>query len=59
MNVLELNLISQICQRILKSCYCPSLEDRLNDVLSKLETYLNNCTFKSTNTIEVNSIICT
>ncbi|XP_029343929.1 synergin gamma isoform X1 [Acyrthosiphon pisum] len=49
----QLNLISQICQRILKSCYCPSLEDRLNDVLSKLETYLNNCTFKSTNTIEV------
>lgn len=49
----QLNLISQICQRILKSYYCPSLEDRLNDVLSKLETYLNNCTFKSTNTIEV------
>ncbi|CAI6342774.1 unnamed protein product [Macrosiphum euphorbiae] len=51
--MIQLNLISQICQRILKSCYCPSLEDRLNDVLSKLETYLNNCTFKSTNTIEV------
>ncbi|KAL4132564.1 hypothetical protein QTP88_009691 [Uroleucon formosanum] len=49
----QLNLISQICQRILKSCYCPSLDDRLNDVLSKLEIYLNNCTFKSTNTIEV------
>ncbi|XP_060860565.1 synergin gamma-like isoform X3 [Metopolophium dirhodum] len=49
----QLNLVSQICQRILKSCHCPSLEDRLNDVLSKLETYLNNCTFNSTNTIEV------
>lgn len=59
LNVLELNLISQICQRILKNCYCPSLEDRLNNVLSKLEAYLNNCTFKPTNTIEVNSIIHT
>ncbi|XP_022177586.1 synergin gamma-like isoform X2 [Myzus persicae] len=49
----QLNLISQICQRILKNCYCPSLEDRLNNVLSKLEAYLNNCTFKPTNTIEV------
>lgn len=49
----QLNLISQICQRILKNCHCPSLEDRLNDVLAKLETYFNNSTYKSTNNTEV------
>uniref|UniRef100_A0A2S2PPK9 Synergin gamma n=1 Tax=Schizaphis graminum TaxID=13262 RepID=A0A2S2PPK9_SCHGA len=49
----QLNLISQICQRILKNCYCPSLEDRLNDVMTKLKTYFNNSTYKSTNNTEV------
>lgn len=51
--ITQLNLISQICQRILKNCSCPSLEDKLNDVLSKLETYLFNRTNKSINNIEV------
>lgn len=54
MNDLELNLISRICKRILKNCYCPSSENNLMEVMSKLETYLNNCTDESINNSEVN-----
>ncbi|VVC33776.1 Hypothetical protein CINCED_3A018868 [Cinara cedri] len=48
----QLNLISQICKRILKHCYSTSLEDNLTDVMSKLEIYLNNLNNESTNNSE-------
>lgn len=56
MEFLELNLISQICRRILKNCYCSSSEENLTEVMSKLETYLNNLTDESINNSEVNLI---
>lgn len=52
-NILELNLISQICKRILKNCYCQSLEIDLIEVLSKLEIFLNSFIQESTNNSEV------
>lgn len=54
--MLELSLISQICKRILKNCYCPILEDDLNDVILKLEVYFNNLNYESTDSSEVTKI---
>uniref|UniRef100_A0A2S2QIR4 Synergin gamma n=1 Tax=Sipha flava TaxID=143950 RepID=A0A2S2QIR4_9HEMI len=49
----QLNLISQVCKRILQNCNCPSLEDNFTNILSKLETYFNYFIDESINISEV------